>query len=72
MHPVMATDEIRWAELRHQERLAQAELRQPIEKQGRAKCGDGNRGDHLAFRLKGATLFMLVAVLGAIVAVVAA
>ena len=71
MHPVMATDEIRWAELRHQERLAQAEWRHPIEQQGSATSGDENRGDHIALRLKGATVFLFLAVLGTIVAVVA-
>ena len=71
MHPVMATDEIRWAERRHQERLAQAESRHPIAPD-RGTSGDENRRDHIAFGGKGATLCLLVGVIGAIVAMVAA
>jgi hypothetical protein len=67
MHAVMAKDEVNWAEMRHQERLARAERNQML-KDGHPKPAASRTGI-VAYPIGLAALFaMLVVVLAVAVA----
>jgi hypothetical protein len=72
MHPVMAKDEIRWAEMRHQERLAKAESNLLAGKRHESKQPEGIRSGRVTLTAKLATALILFVAFGAFVAVVVA